>query len=178
MTATRTIQRFQGLGTLAGAVATAGLLLWSALTPVLDLRQSITDVTNRIERFKRSAHSSETRNIDTSMVISTGETTANRSLAIQRALVDDTAAAGLRIRQLSAATPREVKPGLVQLSYEIDASGDLGHLTAISKLLADRRPALFIDKLVVKSGPGPRPDLDLSVEMVVSAYVLPPAGKQ
>lgn len=178
MTASLAVQRVQGLAVLAGAAVMVSLLAWSALAPIIERRQLIADAVDRIETFKLSLRSVEVKNIDTSMVVSAGETVEARSLAVQRMLVDDTTAAGLQMRQLSTVTPREIKPGLVQLSFEVDAAGDLGHVTAFLKLLSDRRPALFIDKLAVKSGVGGRPDLNLSIQMTVSAYVLAQGTKQ
>jgi hypothetical protein len=112
------------------------------------------------------------------MVITTGQAVEARSLAVQRAMVDNTSAVGLQMRQLSPAQPRDLERSLVRLSYDMEMAGDLEHWTSFLRLLADMRPALFVDKVVLRSGPGTRGDLNLSMQMTVSVYVLKSAAKQ
>lgn len=167
------IQRLQGLGLLVVAAGLVLLLGWSLSTPVLDLRQTIADTEARIERFETAARSAgAAADIDTSMVIATETTAEAHSLAVQRTLVDDARTTGLQLNQLSAAPPRQMERGLIRLSYDLDVAGDLEHWTTFLNLLGDRRPALFLDKVALRSGPGVRADANLSMQMTVSAYLL------
>jgi hypothetical protein len=167
------IQRLQGFGLLLSTAGLAALLGWSFISPVLDLRQAIADAQQRIDRFEASAKlASAAPDIDTSMVIAVDTTAEAHSLIVQRSLVDDARTTGLQMNQLSATPPRQMERGLVRLSYDLDVAGDLEHWTTFLKMLSERRPALFLDKVVLRSGPGPRADANLAMQISVSAYLL------
>ena len=168
--------RLQGLGLLVLAVSLLFLSGWSLITPVLDLRLAVADAEGRIARFETAARSaSVSAGIDTSTVIAAQSTIEAYSLVVQRALVDDARVTGLQMNQLSAAPPRQMERGLVRLSYDLDVTGDLQHWTTFLNMLGDRRPALFLDKVALKSGPGTRADANLSMQIAVSSYLLPEA---
>lgn len=106
------------------------------------------------------------------MVISTGITAEARSLSVQRLLVDGVRGAGLSMRQLSASPPATMERGLTRLSYKLDVGGDLENWTTFLRQLGEARPAVFVDKLALRSGPGARADLNFSIQMDVSAYIV------
>jgi len=167
------VQRIQGLVALAGLIALSCFLAWMALDPMLETRQAIVDAKARIERFKSSVDATGVvQDIETSMVISTGVTAEAKSLSVQRLLVDGVRGAGLSMRQLSASPPESMERGLRRLSYKLDAGGDLENWTTFLKQLGEARPAVFVDRVALRSGPGVRADLNLSIELDVSAYIL------
>jgi hypothetical protein len=173
VSASRHIDRLQGAGILFAGLAIVALAAVSAIGPVLETQRSIADSKERIRRFEIAARAAlRIQDVDTSMVVSTGSTPEERSLAVQRALVDHTRLAGLQMRQLSVAKPRQLDRGLARLTYNIDAAGDIEHLITFLKQVGEMRPAVFVDKVSLKTGPAPRADLNLSIQMEVSVYTL------
>jgi hypothetical protein len=171
MTTPRRIRRIQGLALLACFAAAITVVGWSLLSPLNDLHASTSEVRNRIAHFTATSGKVVGRQIDTSTVIAAKVSPEAHGITVQRSLVDDIQASGLQMRQMSAAPAKSMDRGLVRLSYTLDVTGDLDQWTTFIRLLSEKRPVVFVDRMSIKSGQAQRADLNLAIQLDLSAYV-------
>ncbi len=173
----RPFQYLQGVLLLLALVALLGALTWNGIAPILELRAQIAETGSRIDAFQRAERAAPIEKLDTSMVVAAGVAPETRELAIQRMLVDQGAAIGLQMSQMSALPRKDLEQGVVRLSFQIEATGDLQHWTMFMRAIAEQRPAVFVDQMNLRASPGPRADLNLGMSTTLSTYVLrPPAN--
>lgn len=171
------LHRLEGALLLVALATLVALFAWNGVTPILDLRVQIAETRARIDAFQRAERTAPLEKLDTSMVVANGVAPEARELAIQRMLVDQGAAIGLQTSQMSALPRRDLERGLVRLSFQLEATGDLQHWTMFMRAIAEQRPAVFVDELNLRAGPGPRADRSLGMSTTLSTYVLKPPAK-